>query len=116
MNRIRSLTRTPFGSALAGGLIVAVLGWVAIVAGLLKSESTTTTAQAPLAPATLAAPASQQSAGKGLTVNQIYAKDSPGVAFVQAQQAPKPASPLNPFGGGGGGTATGSGFVIDTAG
>src|SRR5439155_1610124 len=39
-----------------------------------------------------------------------------GVAFIQAESAPRPPSPFNPFGGSGGGTATGSGFVIDTDG
>jgi S1-C subfamily serine protease len=48
-----------------------------------------------------------------LTVNEIYKQDSPGVAFIQAQQKPQGSSLLNPFGGGGGGTASGSGFVID---
>ena len=45
-------------------------------------------------------------------MNQIYEKDSPGVVFIRAESAPRPASPLDPFGGGGG-QATGSGFVID---
>jgi S1-C subfamily serine protease len=116
MSRIRTAARAPLGSAIVGGLIVAVLGWVAIAVGLLKSESSSSTAQPPISPAPLAAPTAQQSSGKGMTVAQIYAKDSPGVAFIQAEQAPKPPSPFNPFGGGGGGTATGSGFVIDTAG
>jgi S1-C subfamily serine protease len=52
--------------------------------------------------------------GKGMTVNDIYKSDSPGVAFIQATQPPQQPSPFNPFGGGGGGgVATGSGFVID---
>ncbi len=95
-----------------GGLIVGLLGWIAIAAGWIQSGSNGTQAAA-LAPAPLPEPAAQQSTGKGLTVNQIYQKDSPGVAFVQAQSAPQPSSPFNPFGGGGSGTATGSGFVID---
>jgi S1-C subfamily serine protease len=98
-----------------GGLVVGILGWIAIAAGWVKSSSddngVTTLTSAPLP-----RPAAQKT-GKGLTVNQIYQQDSPGVAFVQAQTAPQPSSPLNPFGGGsGGGTATGSGFVIDQAG
>jgi S1-C subfamily serine protease len=98
-----------------GGLVVGILGWIAIAAGWVKSsgdENGVTT----LTSAPLPRPAAQKT-GKGLTVNQIYQQDSPGVAFVQAQTAPQPSSPLNPFGGGsGGGTATGSGFVIDQAG
>jgi len=38
------------------------------------------------------------------------------VAFIQAEQPARPASPLDPFGGSGGGLATGSGFLIDTEG
>src|SRR2546423_14973015 len=51
----------------------------------------------------------------GLTVNQIYQQDSPGVAFIQAASAPRAPSPLNPFGGGGGGAATGPGFLLHHA-
>jgi S1-C subfamily serine protease len=111
-SRIKSFTGTPFGSALVGGLVVALLGWIAIAAGWVHSPSDNGGIAA-LAPTPLPQPAADQSSGKGLTVNQIYHADSPGVVFVQAQEAPQPASPLNPFGGGGGGTATGSGFVLD---
>jgi S1-C subfamily serine protease len=115
MSRLKRAARTPFGTAVIGGLVVGILGWIAIAAGWVKSSSdangVTTLTSAPLP-----RPAAQKT-GKGLTVNQIYQQDSPGVAFVQAQTAPQPSSPLNPFGGGsGGGTATGSGFVIDQAG
>jgi len=95
--------------------VVAILGWIAIAAGWIKSESNDNAAAA-LAPAPLPQPAAQRTNGKGLTVNQIYQQDSPGVAFVQAESAPRAPSPFNPFGGGGGGTATGSGFVIDQQG
>ena len=95
--------------------MVAILGWIAIAAGWIKSESNDNAAAA-LAPAPLPQPAAQRTNGKGLTVNQIYQQDSPGVAFVQAESAPRAPSPFNPFGGGGGGTATGSGFVIDQQG
>src|SRR4051812_12270587 len=104
--------RTSFGAALAGGLVVAVVGLIAISAGWVKSSSSDSQATT-LAASPLPQPAPRQASGKGLTVNQIYQQDSPGVAFIQAQSAPRPPSPLNPFGSGGGGTATGSGFVID---
>src|SRR5215211_3848317 len=110
MSTVRRVTRTPLVAAVIGGLIVAILGWIAIAAGWVKSSSDTE--QAPLAAAPAPEPTGQQGNGKGLTVNGIYQHDSPGVVFVQAQQAPRPPSPFNPFGGGGG-TATGSGFVID---
>src|ERR671934_170460 len=109
--RIRRYSRSPFGAAVVGGLVVGLLGWIAIAAGWIHSSSDDNTPA--LATAPLPEPAAQKSSGKGLTVNQIYQHDSPGVAFIEAQSAPRPPSPLNPFGGGGGGTATGSGFVID---
>ena len=112
MSTVRRIFSTPIGAAVVGGLIVGVFGWIAIAAGWIHSSGSDNTATA-LAPAPLPQPASQQTSGKGLTVNEIYKQDSPGVAFIQAQQKPQGASLLNPFGGGGGGTATGSGFVID---
>src|SRR5882672_1747930 len=100
--------RTSFGAALAGGLVVAIVGLIAITAGWVKSSDSDSQATT-LAATPLPQPAAQKTSGKGLTVNQIYQSDSPGVAFIQAQQAPQSPSPLNPFGGSGGGTATGSG-------
>ncbi len=111
MNRVKTAARTPFGSALLGGLIVAVAGWIAIAAGWVDSGSTTAPAGATFSAAHLTEPA--VAGGKGFTVNDIYRADSPGVAFIQATQPPQPPSPFNPFGGSGGGVATGSGFVID---
>jgi S1-C subfamily serine protease len=106
--------RTSFGAALAGGLVVGIVGLIAIAAGWVKSsdggDQGSTLATTPLSQS-----APREASGKGLTVNEIYQQDSPGVAFIQAQSAPRPPSPLNPFGGGGG-AATGSGFVIDHAG
>jgi S1-C subfamily serine protease len=112
---VRRFTRTSFGSALAGGLVVALAGWIAIAAGWIQSDDNGSTSSA-LAPAPLAQPAADSGSGKGLTIHQIYTQDSPGVAFIQAESAPRSPSPFNPFGGGGGGTATGSGFLIDDQG
>jgi S1-C subfamily serine protease len=97
-----------------GGLVVGILGWIAIAAGWIESNDGASQAAA-LAPTPLPQPAAQQS-GNDLTVNAIYRADAPGVVYIQAQSSPKPASPLDPFGGSGGGTATGSGFVIDREG
>src|SRR6266516_4248034 len=107
--------RTSFGAALAGGLVGAIVGLIAITAGWVESPGGDNQAPA-LAPTPLPQPAPRNTSAKGLTVNQIYQQDSPGVAFIQAESAPRPPSPFNPFGGSGGGTATGSGFVIDTDG
>jgi len=111
-NALGRFVRTSFGAAVAGGLVVGIVGLIAITAGWVKSEGDQVSA---LTATPLPQPAPRPASGKGLTVNQIYEQDSPGVVFIQAQSAPRPASPLNPFGGGGG-SATGSGFVIDHAG
>ncbi len=111
---LRRFTATSLGAAITGGLVVAVVGLIAITAGWVKSSDDngggTTLAAAPLPQAT-----PKQVSGKGMTVNQIYQQDAPGVAFIQSQSSPRPSA-FNPFGGGGGGTATGSGFVIDQEG
>ena len=112
INALGRFVRTSFGAAVAGGLVVGIVGLIAITAGWVKSEGDQVSA---LTATPLPQPAPRPASGKGLTVNQIYEQDSPGVVFIQAQSAPRPASPLNPFGGGGG-SATGSGFVIDHAG
>jgi S1-C subfamily serine protease len=113
VDRVKSFSRTPFGSGIVGGLVVAVLGWIAIAAGLVHASSDQRTVATPLTPA----PVPIKSTGHGETVAQIYKADSAGVAFIQAQQAAKPPSPFDLFGlPRGGGTATGSGFVIDTDG
>ena len=106
--------RTSFGAALMGGLVVAIVGLIAIGAGWVKSSDGGDGSSA-LAATPVPQPAPRQASGEGLTVNQIYEKDSPGVVFIRAQTAAQPPSPLDPFGGGGG-QATGSGFVIDRAG
>jgi len=116
MTRIKSFSRTPFGSALLGGLVVGLLGWAAIGAGWIESDSGSQSVPQAFAAAPISEPAVAPGSAKGLTVNDIYRQDSPGVAFIQATQPPQPPSPFNPFGGGGGGTATGSGFVIDRSG
>ena len=112
----KSLLRTPFFSALLGGAFVAVVGLIAISSGLVHSDggSTTTTA------APLTAPVVSKSGEEsGNVVNQIYKADGDGVAFIESQIPATEASNLSPFGeqeSEGGGTATGSGFVIDSEG
>jgi len=112
---VRSFLRTPFSSALAGGLVVGLLGWVAIAAGWVEAGDD---GAAPAAVATpLTEPAADEDGRSGLTVNQIYEQDAPGVAYIEADtEARQPQ--FSPFGAPeqGGGTATGSGFVIDDQG
>jgi S1-C subfamily serine protease len=112
---MRRFFRTPFGSALLGGAVVAAFGWVAIATGLIEAQSdSSATVAAPLAP-----PIDVKDSEEGNLVNQIYRRDGQGVAFIQATRAPE-ESAFSPFGGepeaGGGGIATGSGFLIDTEG
>ncbi|MEX2107081.1 MAG: trypsin-like peptidase domain-containing protein [Solirubrobacterales bacterium] len=116
MPRPKNFLRTPFLSALLGGAVVAAFGWIAIAAGWIESEGgSTTTVAAPLT-----APVSAKSdGGDSNLVNQIYKADGDGVAFIEAEVPAQESSTLSPFGepeSEGGGTATGSGFVIDTEG
>ncbi len=114
---MRRFLRSPFGSALLGGAVVAAFGWVAIASGWIEAEGgSTTTVAAPLA-----APIAVKDSGDGNLVNQIYRRDGQGVAFIQASRPSEGSSGINPFGepepeGEGGGVATGSGFLIDTEG
>jgi S1-C subfamily serine protease len=113
MSRTRRFFSTPFGSALAGGAVVAAFGWVAIAAGWVEANGGSTTTVA--APA--AAPVLASDSGDANTVNQIYRRDGQGVAFIEAEQPASEPSPFEPFGAPQeGGTASGSGFVIDTDG
>jgi S1-C subfamily serine protease len=105
--------RTSFGSALLGGAVVAAFGWVAIAAGWIEADATSTvTVSQPLA-----APVDAEEEGDTNLVNQIYRSDGQGVAFISAEQKAEGGSGLSPFGEPeGGGLATGSGFLIDTEG
>jgi S1-C subfamily serine protease len=116
MPKPASRLRSPFFSALLGGLVVAVFGWIAIAAGLVQSDGDTTTTVS--APATAPVQATSGD-GEGNIVNQIYKADGEGVAFIESeiesQAAPEGFSPFGepePEGG----NASGSGFVIDREG
>ena len=95
---MRRALSSSFGSAVIGGLVVAVIGLLAIEAGWIDGDD----GDAPEAGTTLARPAADEAGGAGLSVNDIYERDSKGVVFIQART--------------GSGTATGSGFVIDDEG
>jgi S1-C subfamily serine protease len=109
-----SRLRSPFFSALLGGALVAIVGLIAIAAGLVDSGSDTTTTVA--APITTPVDAKAED-GNGNVVNQIYKADGEGVAFIEAQLEGQAPEGFNPFGEpepeSESGTATGSGFVID---
>src|SRR6476646_5098602 len=113
MSKLNQKIRSPFGSALLGGLVVAVAGWIAIAAGAIQSEGGSTTTGA--TPITVPADVKSED-GSTNVVNQIYKTDGNGVAFIESQIEPQETESLNPFGEvepESGGTATGSGFVID---
>lgn len=114
---MKKFLRTPFGSALLGGAVVAAFFAVAISAGWIDAKSTTTTT----IPAPLTAPVASKEGGDTNTVNEIYRHDGQGVAFIESTLEPEEASssPLSPFGeeeSSGGGIATGSGILIDKEG
>ena len=110
LNSVNAFFHTAFGAALIGGLVVGVLGWIAIAAGWIESGDDD---GSPLAAPPLTREASDREDGRSALVGEIYDRVSPGVAFIQAQSAPREPSPLNPFPQPDGGTASGSGFVID---
>jgi S1-C subfamily serine protease len=115
VSRARRFFKTPFGSAVIGGTVVGLFGWLAIAAGWIESDE----GSAPTAAGTaLSTPIASKGEPDSNVVNEIYRRDGQGVAFIEADQAPqREVSPFNPFGEPeGGGTATGSGFVIDSDG
>jgi S1-C subfamily serine protease len=111
---MRRFLRTSFGSALLGGAVVAAFGWVAIATGWVQADdsASTVTVAAPLS-----APVAASDEGDANLINEIYRRDGRGVAFISAERKNGDSSAFNPFGEPeGGGTATGSGFLIDTEG
>jgi S1-C subfamily serine protease len=85
---------------------------VAISAGWIKSDADSA--------ATLSPPLTTPVASRGSdtnVVNRIYRRDGQGVAFIEAEHPVEESSFFSPFGQPeGGGTATGSGFLIDSDG
>jgi len=111
MSRARKAIGNSFGSAVIGGAIVAAFGWIAISAGWIEAEQ----ADPARIPAAMTAPAASQDGDDGNLVNEIYRRDGRGVAFISADVPVEEG--LSPFGiPQGGGTASGSGFLIDTEG
>src|SRR3954447_23191205 len=111
MPQQQSKLRSPFFSALLGGLVVAIVGLIAIAASVVDSGGgSTTTVASPLT-----APVDAKEEKNTNVVNQIYKADGQGVAFIESQLEPQERA-FNPFGEPeqeSGGIATGSGFVID---
>ena len=110
----RRFFRAPFGSALVGGLVVGLFGWIAIAAGWIDGDDDDGGASLSAAP--LTRPAADRDDSRDPLVGEVYDRVSPGVAFVQAEGAPQEPSALDPFPQPEGATASGSGFVIDNEG
>lgn len=101
----------PLLSALiGGGLVVAV---VAAAGDLGSSQKTVTVVQQASTPV---APSNASQQGGGLTPHQIYERDAPGVALVTSTIVKQTESPFSLGGESEQGTATGSGFVINSDG
>jgi S1-C subfamily serine protease len=113
VDSLKRFFSTNFGSAVAGGLVVLVLGLILIQAGVVHSSSGDSSDSAVIAPAALARPASNSS--KGLTVHDIYQRDGNGVAFIRSQIVQKTQSVFG-FPQKQQSEATGSGFLIDNDG
>jgi S1-C subfamily serine protease len=110
---MKSLRNANLLSGVLGGLVVLVAGAVLIATDVIDTGDTETVVnQSPITQPT--ARGGGESDGDGLTVNEIYDRDGPGVVFVRAEGV----TADSPFGQpeGGGGTATGSGFVLDREG
>jgi S1-C subfamily serine protease len=87
-----------------GGLIVLVLGAVLIATDVIDTGDTTNVNR----PESISQPVSDPSESGGRSVQDIYRREGPGVAFIQAEGV----SESSVFGQEEG-TATGSGFVVD---
>src|SRR3954451_2771384 len=106
----RGFFRSSFGSALLGGLVVAVVGTVLLLTGAVQSKGGGTTT----IERTLSAPVASTDSGGSEgdesvnTVDEIYKNDGDGVAFIESTIPPEEsAETFNPFGepeSGGGGT------------
>ena len=113
MSTPKRIFSKPLGAGITGGLVVGLLGWLAIAAGWIEAEpSSATTARA----ATATASPEPVADGEALSAGQIFEKAGPAVAFIEAEQSG--AATTSPFGppSGNGGAATGSGFLIDNKG
>jgi S1-C subfamily serine protease len=102
-----------------GGLVVAVIVAILLGTGAIDTGKTTTVvrSQAPLAAS--GGGSSKQAAAEangGLTVNDIYRKTAPGVAYIQSTIVQTTPSPFFGFPEQQRGEATGSGFVLNSEG
>lgn len=113
MTEGKSMFSNPFVAALIGGLVVAVVGLVAIMTDLIETggDDKTVVKQASISRS------DEKGGDVGLTVGEVYKEEAPGVVFIKAQITQK-SDDLSPFGPSPDrrGTASGSGFVVDVEG
>src|SRR5918996_3066819 len=83
--------RRPFGSALVGGLVVGILGWVAIAAGWIESGDQ----QSPVSPLPPLSSVVEEG-GNGLPVNDVYRRGSPAGGIVEGEEKPRQGLPGPP--------------------
>jgi S1-C subfamily serine protease len=106
----RSLVAPFIAGVLGGGLVTgAVLAVMVASGGFGSSTRTVTVQETPIVPTTASGHAG------GLTAQEIYERDAPGVVFVSATGVSETPSVSESLKGEGGeqGTSTGSGFEID---
>jgi S1-C subfamily serine protease len=112
MSRLRRTFTHPFVAALLGGVLVAAAFLTALGAGWVGDDETT--AAAPVLPSE---PAATVQSGNQSPINKIYEGANDGVVYIEADGVTDTQQQLGPFGGPPSqGTATGSGFVLDTDG
>jgi S1-C subfamily serine protease len=105
---VARLLKSPFVSAVVGGLVVGAALLVSGVAG--RSHTETIFTQTPLVAQKAADPIS------GQTPLEIYERDAPGVVFVRAKLVEQVDSPFDLFHARESQTSTGSGFLVDRRG
>jgi S1-C subfamily serine protease len=112
MKSLKRALSTSFGSAVAGGLVVLIAGLILIQTGVVDTSDNDGSSSV-IEPAALARPASNST--QGLTVHDIYQRDSEGVAFIRSTIVQKTQSvfglPQQQSS-----QATGSGFLVDNDG
>jgi S1-C subfamily serine protease len=107
--RLAAAARSPFVAGLLGGLVVLIAGVIAVAAGWVGEEKTTVVQGAAVSTG------GNSDEGQGMTVNEVYKRDGPGVVFISAEVTTQQDSPFG-FPQEQRGQATGSGFVIDEQG
>jgi S1-C subfamily serine protease len=104
--RLGQAARNPFVAGLLGGLVVLVVGVVAVAAGWVGEDKTTVVSAA------IPSGGASADEGQGLSVSEIYRRDGPGVVFIAAEVRTQEESVFG-FPQEQRGEATGSGFVTD---